>query len=315
MRLHRYVAGGVLALALIGTGAFGALQYQNNGATHIAITRLQDDIRSISSALHASTTESTSSPAQTPHNTLTRTSNITPATSITEAVQRVSPSVVSIIVSQDVRKFQVTYINPFSNDPLFRGVDLRIPVFSQTGSTTRQETAAGSGFFVHSHGYIMTDKHVVSRPGAYYTVVLSSGAEKPADVVYRDPDLDLAILHITGDTYPAVTMGDSSTLQLGQPVAAIGNTLGQYDNSVSVGVVSGLDRTIEASDESGTTETLDGVIQTDAAINPGDSGGPLLDASGQVVGINVATATDANNVSFAIPINKATTMLQAQLPK
>jgi len=122
----------------------------------------------------------------------------------------------------------------------------------------------------------------------------------------RDPDQDLAVLKIDATNLPTVSLGDSDSLELGQTAIAIGNALGQFSNTVSVGVVSGLGRTVVASSpDTGADETISGVIQTDAAINPGNSGGPLLDLRGDVIGIDTAVASDAQNIGFAIPINEA----------
>ncbi len=230
---------------------------------------------------------------------------------LTTAVAKVSPEVVSIVESEDVPQLQVTYENPFGNDPNYQNFGIQIPVYKQIGESL-QKVAAGTGFFIRSNGYIVTNKHVVPDTNAVYTVLLSNGSQKTATVVYRDPTYDIAVVKIDGTGYPVVSFGDSSTLKLGQSVAAIGNALGEYNNSVSVGVISGLNRTIEASDENGTTEQLTGVIQTDAAINPGNSGGPLLDLSGNVIAINVATAVGSNNISFAIPINMVKSILANQ---
>lgn len=223
--------------------------------------------------------------------------------SLTQAVAKVAPAVVSIVISKDVQQYQVTYQNPFGDDPMFQNVGIQVPVYTPTGTTTPQTIGAGSGFIVSSNGYILTNKHVVYDDTATYTVLLSTGKQLVASVVYKDPQNDLAVVKIDATNLPYVTLGDSSQLVLGQTVAAIGNALGQYSNSVSTGVVSGLNRTITAQSEDGTDETLTGVIQTDAAINPGNSGGPLLDLSGNVVGINVATIQGSSNVSFSIPIN------------
>ncbi len=222
---------------------------------------------------------------------------------VTEAVAKIVPSVVSIIISQDVPQYKVEYQNPFGNDPFFQNIGVQIPVYVPTGKTQSQEVGAGTGFLITSDGYILTNRHVVSDASASYTVLLSNGKQQTARVVYRDPTNDVAIVKIPGSGYTAVNLGDSGSLQLGQTVIAVGNALGQYNNSVSVGVVSGLDRTIQASDENGNTETLNGVIQTDAAINPGNSGGPLADLSGNVMGINVATVQGSNNIGFSIPVN------------
>jgi S1-C subfamily serine protease len=143
---------------------------------------------------------------------------------------------------------------------------------------------------------------------------LSSGEKKVARVVYRDPTTDIAILKVDGTGYTTIALGDSSDIKLGQTVAAIGNALGEYNNSVSVGIISGLDRTIKASDSAGNIETLTGVIQTDAAINKGNSGGPLLDLDGKAIGINTAVSQGANSIGFAIPITAVKTIVDRILP-
>jgi serine protease Do len=120
----------------------------------------------------------------------------------------------------------------------------------------------------------------------------------------KDPVQDLAILKIEGSDFPIVRLGDSDSLQIGQTVIAIGNALGEFQNTVSVGVISGLGRTITASG-GGMIETLEDIIQTDAAINPGNSGGPLLNLKGEVIGINTAVSLEGQNIGFTIPINKA----------
>ncbi|MFI5205462.1 MAG: S1C family serine protease, partial [Candidatus Paceibacterales bacterium] len=148
---------------------------------------------------------------------------------------------------------------------------------------------------------------------AIYTVTLASGATQTARIIYKDPQNDVAIIKIDGSGYPTLTLGDSDGLQLGQPIITIGNALGQFSNSVSLGIVSGLNRTINASDSLGNVETLNGVIQTDAAINPGNSGGPLLDLNGNVVGINVAMAQGSNSISFSLPINPIKTITKSQV--
>lgn len=221
---------------------------------------------------------------------------------LTSAVAKTVPAVVSIVISKDVPNLQVTYLNPFGNDPLFKAFGVQIPVYQQKGSTL-QKVGAGSGFIISHDGYILTNKHVVADSSAEYTVLLSTGAQKPAKVVYRDPNNDVAVLKINGDYPTVVNLGDSSSVKLGQTVMAIGNALGEYSNSVSVGIISGLNRSIQATDVTGSTEQLSGVLQTDASINLGNSGGPLIDLSGNVIGINVATVYGSSNISFAIPIN------------
>jgi serine protease Do len=145
---------------------------------------------------------------------------------------------------------------------------------------------------------------VVSDTDARYSILLNDGTVYDVSVLARDPQLDIAILQITeppADPLPFLRFGASDTIQLGQTVIAIGNALAEFRNSVSVGVVSGVSRSIVASDGFGRSELLDQVIQTDAAINPGNSGGPLLNLDGDVVGVNVATSRGADNIGFALP--------------
>ncbi|TSC68272.1 MAG: peptidase S1 and S6, chymotrypsin/Hap [Parcubacteria group bacterium Gr01-1014_66] len=232
---------------------------------------------------------------------------------LTTAVAKAAPAVVSIVVSQDVAKLEVVYRNPFGSDPLFRDFDIRIPVYRQRG-VEQQKVGAGTGFLVRADGYILTNRHVLSGDAtARYSVLLSNGTQKQASVVYRDASHDIALLKIDGAQYPTLELGPSGQLKLGQAVVAIGNALGEYNNSVSVGIISGLDRTIRASSAGGKTEELKGVIQTDAAINPGNSGGPLLDLNGRAVGINVATVMGSSNISFSIPSDTVKMVLKQVL--
>jgi S1-C subfamily serine protease len=220
---------------------------------------------------------------------------------LTAAVAKVSPAVVSVVVSKDVPQLEVAYVNPFGDDPFFKDFGVRVPVYQQKG-TVKKQIGAGTGFLISFDGYILTNKHVVSDEQADYTVLLSNGQQKQAKVIFRSPEQDVAILKIDGSKYSFVSLGNSDSLKLGQTVAAIGNALGEYNNSVSVGIISGLNRNITAF-SGNVSEQLNGVIQTDAAINPGNSGGPLLDLKGNVVGVNVATVQGSNSISFSIPIN------------
>lgn len=231
---------------------------------------------------------------------------------LTAAVAKITPAVVSIVVTKDVPKLEIVYENPFGNDPFFKDFDIKVPVLRQKG-VERQKVGAGTGFLIKGDGYILTNRHVVEDTQADYTVLLSSGSQVPAQIVYRDISSDIAIIKISGDNYPNAQLGDSNKLQLGQSVFAVGNALGEYSNSVSVGIISGLNRTIEAASSSGSIERLTGVIQTDAAINPGNSGGPLVDLQGTIVGINVATVIGSNNISFSIPINTVKSIIQTVL--
>lgn len=220
---------------------------------------------------------------------------------LTDAVSRIAPAVVSIVITKDVPKLEIVYENPFGDDPFFRDFGFRIPRYRQKG-TELQQTGAGTGFLINSNGYILSNNHVVDDANAHYTVLLADGSQKEASVIYRDPEIDIAILKIEGSGFAHVALGSSSSLKLGQSVFAIGNALGEYSNSVSVGIISGLNRDITAS-TGYSSEKLTGVIQTDAAINPGNSGGPLSTLDGKVIGVNVATVRDSDNISFSIPID------------
>ncbi len=171
---------------------------------------------------------------------------------------------------------------------------------------TYQTSAAGTGFIITSDGLILTNKHVASDKTAAYTVVTYDGTAYDAQVQSLDPVYDLAVMKINARNLPVVDLGDSSDLQVGQWVVAVGNALGQFSNTVTAGIISGKGRQIDASSETGSnSETLSGLLQTDAAINPGNSGGPLVNLAGQVVGINTAVASGAQGIGFAIPINSA----------
>jgi len=230
---------------------------------------------------------------------------------IIKAVKDVSPAVVSIVISKDVPVIEQYIYNPFEEfEDLFgEGFEMQIPGFKQQG-TEKQDVGWGTGFIVSENGMILTNKHVVLDIEAEYTVFTSEGKNYPAQVLARDPVKDIAILKInaqTGEDFPKALLGSSDEIQIGQTVVAIGNALGEFKNTVSVGVVSGLGRTITAYGEglAGFVESLEDVIQTDAAINPGNSGGPLLNLKGEVIGINTAMVEEAQSIGFAIPINQA----------
>lgn len=187
-----------------------------------------------------------------------------------------------------------------------------VSVLTSTSQTSRffdeqyEQQGAGTGMIVSSDGYIMTNKHVIDGADSV-TVVLTDGKRyEDVEVLGSDPLNDVAFLRIKDVTgLPAITFGDSKTLRIGQSVVAIGNALGQYQNSVTSGIISGTGRPVIASSDGTTTgeaESLTDLIQTDAAINSGNSGGPLLNLKGQVIGINTAIAADAQSIGFAIPI-------------
>lgn len=202
-------------------------------------------------------------------------------------VKSVGPSVVT--VSAQMPTQQVIQFSPFGG-------------FSS--STQGGIQAIGSGFIVSADGLIVTNKHVVSDTTLKYQITTSDGKTYDVQQISRDPNNDIAVLKVNATGLKPVAMGDSGNLQVGQFVIAIGTALGQFPNTVTTGVISGLGRGITASSGlQGYVEQLDNVIQTDAAINPGNSGGPLLNAEGQVIGINVAVAQGANNIAFSIPVN------------
>ncbi|HEY4511586.1 MAG TPA: trypsin-like peptidase domain-containing protein [Candidatus Paceibacterota bacterium] len=172
------------------------------------------------------------------------------------------------------------------------------------------ESGAGTGFFVTKDGYLLTNRHVISDANATYLILLDNGDKIPVYIIFQDEESDIAILNVEGGGYKIAKLGNSSTIRIGQSVIAIGNALGKFENSASVGVISGLNRTIDAEARDGSLVTLKDVIQTDAAINRGNSGGPLIDTDGNVIGINVATAVGSNSISFSIPINRVKTVLK-----
>jgi serine protease Do len=207
--------------------------------------------------------------------------SITQTDAIISVAAKVKPSVVTITANG------ISGVSPFS-----------VPA-----------TGAGSGFIVTAGGLILTNNHVVTGASSL-TVTLDDNRQFPATVVTTDATHDLALVKINATGLTPVTLGDSSTIQVGQLAIAIGSPLGTFTDSVTQGIVSGIDRSITVGDQSTRTEeNLSGLIQTDAAINPGNSGGPLLDASGSVVGIITASASNAQGVGFAIPINQAKAMI------
>jgi serine protease Do len=218
---------------------------------------------------------------------------------VIQAVKTDSPAVVSIIISKNVPQYQDFFSDPFF-DPF--GFQQQQPQQNQNGNQ-KQEIGAGSGFIVSSDGLVVTNKHVISDQSADYTVMTNDGKKYDAKVAAIDPTNDLGILKIDATGLPVLELGDSSNLQIGQTVIAIGNSLGEFRNTVSKGVISGLKRDVTAGSGFGQSEMLSQVIQTDAAINPGNSGGPLLDIQGKVIGVNVAMAQGAENVGFALPVN------------
>lgn len=207
--------------------------------------------------------------------------------SIADIANKVSKSVVSIVTSTKTTNF-----------------------FGESYDSS----AAGTGVIVTGDGYIVTNKHVISGANEIHVVLHDGTTYEDVELVSVDPLNDIAFLKIKdAKDLTAATLGDSKTVNVGQQVIAIGNALGQYQNTVTSGIISGLGRSVTASDSSGrNTETLTDMIQIDAAINSGNSGGPLVNAAGEVIGINTATSSNAENMGFAIPISSIKGML-AQL--
>ncbi len=187
-------------------------------------------------------------------------------------------------------------------------------VLKQGEGVVNSNSKIGTGFIVDESGIVITNQHVVSDLNADYKVVSNDGVEFAVSKIIRDDLSDIALLRIDkGDKeIKAVELGDSDNLLVGQDVIAIGTPLGEYAGSVTTGIVSGLDRTVTAGSGwfGSTSKTYEGVIQTDAAINPGNSGGPLINSQGQVVGVNFATTSGVDNISFALPINRVKNRLE-----
>jgi serine protease Do len=191
------------------------------------------------------------------------------------------------------------------------------------GQTFGDQKSAGTGFILNSDGIIITNRHVVPVGTDAVSITLSDGTTfDKVDVIGRTNEsdsLDVAFLKITdkkGKTLVPVKLADSSKVLVGDKVVAIGNALGQFQNTVTAGIISGFGRSLEAGNENGTsTETLQNLFQTDTAINPGNSGGPLVNASGEVIAINTAVAGNAENIGFAIPINDVQGLIKGVLTK
>jgi len=217
---------------------------------------------------------------------------------ITKVVEESLPSVVTIGISTTASQNDSFELDPFNPFSPFR----RVP-----GANKKIEQNIGSGFIISRDGLIITNKHVVSETDASYKILTNDKKKYDIVKIYRDPLNDLAILKINAS---GLKLGDSNNLKLGQMAIAIGTPLGEFTNTVTVGIVSGLGRGITAgSPFEGYVEKLDNVIQTDAAINPGNSGGPILNSKGQAVGVNVALAQEGQNIGFALPINIVKTLI------
>jgi len=222
-----------------------------------------------------------------------------------EAVKKVYPGVVSIVISKYVPTIQQVMPFPMMQFPNPFGMG-QSPAESTPPSGEKVKVGGGSGFIVQADGLILTNKHVVFDTDAEYTVITNNGQEYPGKVLARDPISDIAVIKIEAKDLPVVTLGDSGKIELGQTAIAIGNALGMFRNSVSKGIISGMARSISAAlGTQGEMEHLRGVIQTDVAINQGNSGGPLINLNGEAIGINTAIIFGAQNIGFAVPINWA----------
>lgn len=223
---------------------------------------------------------------------------------IVKVVSNVSNAVVSVVASKDLPVIEEYFVNPFPEGLL---PNVQIPQYRQKG-TIKKEVSSGTGFFISKDGLLLTNKHVVEDSKAEYSIVMNDGKKFDAKVLAKDPFQDIAILKVENTDkkeFSFIPLGDSDNLKVGQTVIAIGNSLGEFRNTVSVGIISGLNRSVTAQGSLAGSEFLQEMIQTDAAINPGNSGGPLLDLSGRVVGMNTAVASSAENIGFTLPINVA----------
>ena len=225
------------------------------------------------------------------------------------AAKKSVPSVVSIVVSAK----QATRNGGFFDSFFGSGSG---STSGTTNSIGFSEVSAGTGFIVTDNGYIITNRHVIETPNAQYTVVFNDGTQTEGIVLDYDRYLDIGVIKVDtdklGKKLTPLPFGDSSSVVVGQTAIAIGNSLGEFTNTVSKGIVSGLDRSIVAGDDSGANqEKLDNIIQTDASINSGNSGGPLLDISGNVIGVNVAKASTGESIGFSIPINSVKPILES----
>ena len=222
---------------------------------------------------------------------------------IVQVAKKVCPAVISVIVSKDLPKAENFYSFGFG------GKEYVMPKFEKGEKSKMQKTTigGGSGFIISKDGYVFTSNHVVADTTADYTVVVDPKHKYPAKILSRNPINDTAVLKITGDkSFPYLEMADSNKIELGEEVLAVGNALGEFTDTLSVGIVSGLSRFITAfGGMDHQMQNLRGLIQTDAAINPGNSGGPLVNIDGKVIGINTAMIMGAQNIGFAIPINYA----------
>jgi len=222
---------------------------------------------------------------------------------IVSVAKKVCPAVITIVVSKDVSRIEGYYLVPLGDQQTM------VPKINDSKEKTK--VGGGSGFVITPDGYILTCSHVVDDTDASYTAIIDPEHKYECQVLAKDPLIDVAILKIDAQGLEYLEMGNSAKIQLGEDVLAIGNPMGEFDDTLSAGIVSGLSRKITAYGGSKMQETsLRGLIQTDAAINPGNSGGPLVNMDSEAIGINTAMVMGAQNLGFAIPINYAKKMLE-----
>jgi 2-alkenal reductase len=219
----------------------------------------------------------------------------------------------SVVTSQAPIGQNVSNVHIDESSAIISAVQGAMPAVVKIQSETGNGQATGTGLIFDANGWILTNRHVVAG-AQQITVILADSRELDGRVYGIDTLTDLAIVKVDGSGLPTVKIGSSSDLEQGQLAIAIGNPLGEFENTVTTGVISGLGRQIVAgSQATSSSEQLNNLIQTDAAINPGNSGGPLLDSAGQVIGVNTAVSQDAQGIGFAIPIDVAKPIMQQAL--
>lgn len=214
---------------------------------------------------------------------------------ITQVIDEVDPAVVSVVVSKDLPILE----EYFEEVEVFGNIRVLQQQYREVG-TEQQEIGGGTAFFINPDGLLLTNAHVVNDVSANYTVVLNNGDIYDAEIVQIDQDLDLALLEVEGnEPFPIVKFSSFEGIKVGQTVLAVGNALAEFRNTVSKGIVSGIGRNVITEDD----QFFSQVIQTDAAINDGNSGGPLLNTRGELIGVNFSRIPGADSVSFAVPLS------------
>ena len=224
--------------------------------------------------------------------------------SLVNIIKKVLPATVTIVISKDYDDIQkqaksITNILPSAKSKKLKELK------NQADEDGLVRIGSGSGFIANPEGIVISNRHIISDQSNRYTVITNDGKKYDAKVLARDPISDIAMLKIEDHgQFPYIKLGDSSKLELGEEVIAIGNAMGIFQNTVSAGIISGLSRSITAQIDSGSpVQEIHGLIQTDAAINPGNSGGPLINMKGDAIGINIAIISSAENIGFTLPIN------------